>query len=114
MSNLDCLPGRARGASKFRNPNGDVLVFPSRKWPTAKPYTIDRPWDIALKQAKIGDFRFHDLRHTAASYAAQSRASLLKAADLLGHKAMQMVTRYAHLSTESKRRLVERTFGEIK
>ncbi|MEE9147725.1 MAG: tyrosine-type recombinase/integrase, partial [Candidatus Tectomicrobia bacterium] len=43
-------------------------------------------------------FRFHDLRHSAASYLAMSGASLVEMAEILGHKTLQMVQRYAHLS----------------
>ncbi|MBS3904077.1 MAG: tyrosine-type recombinase/integrase [Simkania sp.] len=42
--------------------------------------------------------RFHDLRHTAASYLAMNQASLLEIGTLLGHKTVQMTKRYAHLS----------------
>ena len=49
-------------------------------------------------QAGLEDFRFHDLRHTAASYFAMSGASLADIAGLLGHKTLSMVQRYAYLS----------------
>ncbi len=54
----------------------------------------------ALKRAGIDDFRFHDLRHTAASYLAMNGASLLEIQQVLGHRTTAMVSRYAHL-TES-------------
>ena len=54
------------------------------------------------------DFRFHDLRHSAASYAAMSGASLMELRDLLGHKTLSMVTRYAHLAPEHVRTVAER------
>jgi integrase len=40
-------------------------------------------WKSALSDADIDSFRFHDLRHTTASYLAQSGASLLKIADVI-------------------------------
>ena len=52
----------------------------------------------ALRMAGIVDFRFHDLRHSAASYLAMNGASLVEIAEVLGHKTLQMVKRYAHLS----------------
>jgi len=55
-------------------------------------------WNQAVKKAKIQDFRFHDLRHSAASYLAMNGASLAEIAEVLGHKTLQMVKRYAHLS----------------
>lgn len=86
-----------------------ALVFRSTRRPS-QAFHIKPAWGEALAKAGIRDFRFHDLRHTAASYAAQHGASLLELADLLGHRTMLMVKRYSHLSTDSKRRLVSRTF----
>lgn len=54
----------------------------------------------ALRRAGISDFRFHDLRHTAASYYIQNNTSLRELADILGHKTMQMTQRYAHLASD--------------
>ena len=72
------------------------LLFPSDK--VNKPMDLRFPWKRALKQAQIEDFRFHDLRHSTASYLAMNGASLAEIADVLGHKTLQMVKRYAHLS----------------
>lgn len=75
------------------------LLFPSTVKPQS-PVAIRRPWGEALKAADIQDFRFHDLRHTAASYLAMNGASLAEIAEILGHKTLQMVKRYAHLSEQ--------------
>ncbi len=56
------------------------------------------PWETAVKKAELQDFKFHDLRHSAASYLAMNGASLAEIAEVLGHKTLQMVKRYAHLS----------------
>jgi integrase len=47
---------------------------------------------------KISDFRFHDLRHTAASWMRMAGADIHTAAELLGHKDLSMARRYQHLS----------------
>ena len=73
------------------------LLFPSAKNPE-KPIDLRKPWLKALEVANIEDFRFHDLRHSAASYLAMNGASLAEIAEVLGHKTLQMVKRYAHLS----------------
>ena len=52
----------------------------------------------ALKNAGISNFKFHDLRHTAASYLAMSGVDLNTIREILGHKSLSMVLRYAHLS----------------
>jgi len=59
------------------------------------------------------NIRFHDLRHTCASYLAQNGASLLEIADVLGHKQIQMTKRYAHLCVSHKQKLIEKYFGVI-
>jgi integrase len=52
----------------------------------------------ACKRLKIADFRFHDLRHTAASWLRMSGADIHTVAQLLGHKDLRMAARYQHLS----------------
>ena len=49
---------------------------------------------------KIDNFRFHDLRHTCASYLVQSGVPLLEAAHHLGQKDYNSVLRYAHLAED--------------
>ena len=65
------------------------------------PFDYDKSWRPAVKASGVPDFRFHDLRHTAASYLAQDGATLLQIAELLGHRTLTMVQRYAHLATEN-------------
>lgn len=73
------------------------LVFPSSLHPH-KAVDLRTPWEAALERSAIDDFRWHDLRHSAASYLAMNGASLAEIAEILGHKTLQMVRRYAHLS----------------
>jgi integrase len=71
-------------------------VFSSRN--ANQPMTIDLQWKRATARAGLSDFRFHDLRHTCASYLAMNEASIAEIAEVLGHKTLSMVKRYAHLS----------------
>ena len=88
------------------------LIFNS-EIKTNKPYEFNKLWKKAIKSAQINDFRFHDLRHTTASYLAQNRATLLEIADVLGHKQIEMTKRYAHLCIEHKSSLINRVMGSI-
>jgi integrase len=63
-----------------------------------------------MDDANLKNFKFHDCRHSCASYMAQSGASLLEIADTLGHRQLRMVQRYAHLNTDSRRKLMTRVF----
>lgn len=72
------------------------LLFPGKN--PEKPIDLRKPFANALKQAEISDFKWHDLRHCTASYLAMNGASLAEIAEVLGHKTLQMVKRYAHLS----------------
>lgn len=60
-------------------------------------YDLKIAWEGAIKRAGIIDFRFHDLRHSAASYLAMNGATSHEIAEVLGHKSLDMVKRYAHL-----------------
>jgi integrase len=82
-------------------------LFPSEREKN-RPMDIRFTWEKALEQANISDFRFHDLRHSAASYLAMNGASLNEIADVLGHKTIQMSKRYAHLSEAHTQGVVER------
>jgi integrase len=75
------------------------------------PFVIDgmeKPWREARDAAGLHDFRFHDLRHSAASYLAMSGASLMDIAAILGHKTLAMVKRYSHLSEQHTTAAVDR------
>jgi integrase len=87
------------------------LLFPGKV--VSKPIAIRRPWLTALKKAGIQDFKFHDLRHCAASYMAMSGSSLVEIGILLGHKRLEVTKRYSHLSQKHISKVVERMNQEV-
>jgi integrase len=110
---LPLLPGVLDELRRFAIARPEACVFPSRGALT-RPRAFESSWSAALKRARIRNFRFHDLRHTCASYLAQNGASLLEIADVMGHRQLSMVKRYAHLTTETKAKLINRVLGGIK
>lgn len=61
---------------------------------------VGSAWDRSLRRAGIENFRFHDLRHTWASWHVMSGTSLQELMELGGWKSYEMVLRYAHLAPE--------------
>lgn len=87
------------------------FVFPCASKPV--PADIDRPFAEARDKARLKDFRFHDLRHTAASYLAMSGATTAEIAAVLGHKTLAMVKRYAHIGDSHVSGIVEKMNDKI-
>jgi integrase len=104
LESLRALQAAHGGAVRF------VFAHPSR---IDRPYTaFDAHWYAALARARIDDFRFHDLRHTCASYLAAQGSSLLEIADVLGHRTMAMVRRYSHLAEGHKATVIAKMARE--
>jgi integrase len=101
------LAGRAHDLLRrmSRNRPATDAVFAGKTGAALFPRKV---WEAALAAADIPDFRFHDLRHTAASYLAMSGATLAEIADVLGHRTLQMVKRYAHLAEQHTTSVVTR------
>ena len=60
--------------------------------------SLRRMFAKAVSDARIAEFRFHDLRHTFASHFAMKTGDLPTLQQILGHATVQMTMRYAHLS----------------
>lgn len=67
-----------------------------------------KAWKKALARAGIENFRWHDLRHTWASWHVQNGTSLQELQQLGGWSSYEMVLRYAHLSSDHLRAAAER------
>lgn len=93
--NMNCLKILRRCQELDNNTISTDLVFPS----TMGNYysTFDETWKRIRKRAGL-NIRFHDLRHTYASYLASSgKVDIYTLKELLGHSTIEMTQRYAHL-----------------
>ena len=63
---------------------------------------IKKSWDNLLKDAKIENFRFHDLRHTVATRLVEKGIDLVVVKEILGHSKIETTIRYAHAVPKRK------------
>ena len=95
------LPAPAVNALKKLKGDGAIKrkrVFEDDGTPVNKNYLAWR-WKQIRKAAGLtnADFRWHDLRHSCASFLAQNGASLLEIGSVLGHSSPSVTQRYSHL-----------------
>ena len=91
-----------KGKSQVPSP----YVFPS---PRTEKRLVEIKYSFvrAVKQAKITDLRFHDLRHTAATRMGDAGADAFTLAAIFGWSDIRMAMRYTHAMEDAKRRAVE-------
>jgi integrase len=73
-----------------------VWVFTNEKGKKLSPRTAEWQFDRALDAAGIKEFRFHDLRHTCATWLAMAGENQELIKEVLGHKDIRMTDRYTH------------------
>ena len=105
-------PDQAKARKAIAVPLNAEAMFVLRRWRGRHPTHVfcfnGRPvfqvstkaWHAARKRAGIADFRWHDLRHTWASWHVQNGTPLYALQELGGWESPEMVRRYAHLSSE--------------
>lgn len=103
---------RALKAQWDADPTRKEWVFKGRKDDAPADFN-GKPWRAVRDAAGLSDFRFHDLRHTTASYLTMAGASLAEVAEAMGHKTLVMTKRYAHQTSEHVRSTFERMADKL-
>jgi integrase len=93
--------------AKIRNLDND-LVFPATKGYKKRPAVIRSAWEEALERAEIKNFSFHCLRHTAASWLAQSNVSGPIIQKILNHRSSNISARYIHFANSHLQEALEK------
>ncbi|WP_367619702.1 tyrosine-type recombinase/integrase [Caballeronia sp. SEWSISQ10-4 2] len=87
-----------RQVAKKRKPEYTASVFVYHGKPMYQ--TATRAWHDACEKVGIRDFRWHDLRHTWASWHVQRGTPMQVIKELGGWETLEMVQRYAYLSAD--------------
>ncbi|MCU1624093.1 MAG: putative prophage phiRv2 integrase [Frankiales bacterium] len=90
------VPALAEHLDAHVEPEPDALLFPAQHGGHMAPASLYRVWYPAREAAGRPDLRFHDLRHTGATLAAQTGATLADLMHRLGHSTPAAALIYQH------------------
>jgi integrase len=94
------MPKPAEDKVRFIANRNDDLIFPPKGDAKGGRRRVEASFEDLLRRAKIEDFRFHDLRHTFASWYMMNGGDLYELAKILGHSNIKMTERYAKLGRQ--------------
>jgi integrase len=97
MRYVPLLPYVAEELKAYPKQPGEDRIFPPKPGATSGRQRLEGSFDDLLERAKIWNFRFHDLRHTFASWFMMLGGDLYTLAKILGHSNIKMTERYAKL-----------------
>ena len=98
---LSGLKAKSLSLLVFARPNGTPYGDPHHRF------------ERVCRLTGIENFRFHDLRHTFASYLAMAGHSAFTIQRLTGHKSIAMAQRYTHLSESHIRAAVDQLGAKV-
>jgi integrase len=93
-------PELANEFRRYPDSIGADRVFQPRRSAKGERCRIESSFETLLDLAEITDFRFHDLRHTFASWYMMNGGDLYELAKILGHSNIRMTERYAKLARQ--------------
>jgi len=100
MRYVPMLPEVADELRRFPAVIGEGRIFPPKSGATSGRQRVEGSFEDLLERAAIKDFRFHDLRHTFASWFMMNGGDLYELAKILGHSNIKMTERYAKLGRQ--------------
>lgn len=83
------------------------LIFPTEVGTPISPRNLSRYFYQALDKAGLEDVRFHDLRHTAATFLGELGVSESVIGTILGHSGGSVTRKYVHATKTAMRMAVE-------
>lgn len=102
------IPDLVTHLSLYTQPGRMGLLFPSGTGNPLHHRTFGNWWNKARIAAGRPNLRFHDLRHTGATMAAQSGATLKELMDRLGHTTPKAALVYQHTAADRDQLIAER------
>jgi integrase len=97
MRYVPMIPELAMEIQRFPAVIGEDRIFPPKRGATGERQRVEGSFETVLDLAGIRGFRFHDLRHTFASWFMMNGGDLYELAKILGHSNIKMTERYAKL-----------------
>ena len=94
------MPKAAEDKVRFIANRNDDLIFPPKGDAKGGRRRVEASFEDLLRRAEIENFRFHDLRHTFASWYMMNGGDLYELAKILGHSNIKMTERYAKLGRQ--------------
>jgi integrase len=92
----------------YAMPGPEGLVFPNTEGNHMHHGSLYKVFKRARKEIGRPDLRFHDLRHTGATMAAQAGATMRELMDRLGHSTPQAALIYQHAAADRQAELAAR------
>lgn len=93
--------------SQHTEPSREALLFPGRNGLHMTPSTLQKVWERARAEAGREDLHFHDLRHTGATFAAATGATLADLMARMGHSTAAAALRYQHAAADRDRLIAD-------